>query len=133
MINPIYLDYAATTPMASEAVDAMLHCLTLEGEFANPASLQHGFGERAEKTVEQARFQIAQILNCKANDLIFTSGATESNNLAIKGIAQAYQKRGKHIVTSATEHKSVLDTCNYLAAQGFNISFLRPNLQVNFS
>ena len=133
MTKPIYLDYAATTPMAQQAVEAMLHCLTLEGEFANPASLQHGFGERAEKIVEQARFQIAQILNCKANDLIFTSGATESNNLAIKGIAQAYQKRGKHIVTSASEHKSVLDTCKYLESQGFKVSFLRPDAQGVFS
>jgi cysteine desulfurase len=128
-IKPIYLDYAATTPMASEAVAAMVHCLTLEGEFANSASLQHGFGERAYQIVEQARFQMAGLLNCKINDLIFTSGATESNNLAIKGVALSYQKRGKHIVTSATEHKSVLDTCKYLESVGFKVSFLRPDAQ----
>jgi cysteine desulfurase len=88
-----YLDYAATTPMAPEAVAAMARCLTMDGEFANPASLQHGFGERANSYVEGARSEIAHLLNCKSSDLIFTSGATESNNLAIKGIALSYQKK----------------------------------------
>lgn len=129
MFKPIYLDYAATTPMVSEAVAAMLQCLTINGEFANPSSLQYSFGERAEKIVEQARTDIAKLLNAKASDLIFTSGATEANNLAIKGIALSQQQRGKQIVTSATEHKSVLDTCNYLASQGFTVSFLRPDSQ----
>jgi cysteine desulfurase len=124
----IYLDYAATTPMAPEAVAAMMQCLTTNGVFANPASLQHDFGERAHELVEQARFEMGVLLNAKANDLIFTSGATESNNLAIKGIALSHQNRGKHIVTSASEHKSVLDTCKYLEGLGFTISFLRPDL-----
>jgi cysteine desulfurase len=124
---PIYLDYAATTPMASEAVAAMVQCLTINGEFANPASLQHEFGERAHTLVETARFDMANLLHCKANELIFTSGATESNNLAIKGIALGYQKKGCHIVTSASEHKSVLDTCKYLEHIGFKVTFLRPD------
>jgi cysteine desulfurase len=129
MLKQIYLDYAATTPMALEAVAEMVQFLTVNGEFANSASSQHSSGERVHQIVEQARFQIADLLNCKANDLIFTSGATESNNLAIKGIASSYQKRGKHIVTSASEHKSVLESCKYLESQGFKVSFLRPNLQ----
>lgn len=113
--------------MATEAMTAMMHCLTLDGEFANPASLQHGFGERAHALVETARFDMAVCLHCKTNELIFTSGATESNNLAIKGIALGYQKKGNHIVTSASEHKSVLDTCKYLERIGFKVTFLRPD------
>ena len=123
----IYLDYAATTPMAPEAFDAMLPFLTKTGTFANASSIQHCFGEAAEAVVEQARNEIAELLCGKAKDFVFTSGATESNNLAIKGIAKAYQGRGKHIITSAIEHKSVLDTCKYLESQGFSITYLRPN------
>ncbi len=129
MNTQIYLDYAATTPMAPEAVAAMAKCLTLEGDFANPASLQHGFGERAHALIEEARSDIAQILKCKAGDLVFTSGATEANNLAIKGIALAYQNKGTHIITSATEHKAVLDTCKYLEGLGFTVTYLRPDHQ----
>ncbi|MFZ4502563.1 MAG: aminotransferase class V-fold PLP-dependent enzyme [Methylovulum sp.] len=113
MKTQTYLDYAATTPMAPEAIAAMAQCLTMDGEFANPASLQHGFGERANALVEKSRSEIAHLLKCKAQDLIFTSGATESNNLAIKGIALRYQNKGNHIITSASEHKAVLDTCRY--------------------
>ena len=115
--------------MAPEAVAAMAKCLTLEGDFANPASLQHGFGERAHALIEEARSDIAQILKCKAGDLVFTSGATEANNLAIKGIALAYQNKGTHIITSATEHKAVLDTCKYLEGLGFTVTYLRPDHQ----
>lgn len=114
--------------MAPEAVAAMMQCLTTNGVFANPASLQHDFGERAHELVEQARFEMGVLLNAKANDLMFTSGATEANNLAIKGIAFSQKNRGKHIVTSASEHKSVLDTCKYLESLGFTVSFLRPDL-----
>ncbi|MDO9046589.1 MAG: aminotransferase class V-fold PLP-dependent enzyme [Methylobacter sp.] len=128
MKNQIYLDYAATTPMAPEAAAAMAQCLTMNGIFANPASLQHEFGERANDLIERSRAEIASLLNCNPNDLIFTSGATESNNLAIKGIALSYQKRGNHIITSASEHKAVLDTCKYLESTGFKITFLRPDL-----
>ncbi len=113
--------------MAPEAVATMAQCLTVDGEFANPASLQHGFGERANALVEGARSEIANLLNCKSNDLIFTSSATESDNLAIKGIALSYQNKGNHIITSASEHKAVLDTCKYLESIGFKVTFLRPD------
>lgn len=118
---------AATTPMAPEAIEAMLPYLTSTGIFANPASIQHCFGEAAESAVENARSQIAELLRGNAKDLIFTSGATEANNLAIQGIALAYRDQGKHIITSAIEHKSVLDTCKYLETQGFKVTYLRPN------
>jgi cysteine desulfurase len=113
--------------MAPEATAAMMQCLTLDGDFANPASLQHEFGEQANALVEGARSEIARLLNCKAKDLVFTSGATESNNLAIRGIALKYQNKGKHIITSASEHKAVLDTCKHLESIGFRITFLRPD------
>ncbi len=113
--------------MARKAVEAMTQCLTMDGEFANPASLQHGFGERAHVFIDKARSEITNLLNCKPNDLIFTSGATESNNLAIKGIALSYRKNGSHIVTSVSEHKAVLDTCKYLERIGFKITLLRPD------
>ena len=126
MNQPMCLDYAATTPMATEVALAMAECLTLEGDFANPASLQHSFGERAYNLIETARIDIAHILKCKAHDLIFTSGATEANNLAIKGLALSPLNPRKHIITSATEHKAVIDTCKYLETQGFKVSYLKP-------
>jgi cysteine desulfurase len=129
----IYLDYAATTPMAPEAVAAMVECLSMDGVFANPASLQHELGELANSVVEEARSEIARLLHCKSNDLIFTSGATESNNIAIKGIALRYQIKGNHIITSASEHKAVLDTCKYLENVGFNVTYLRPDNNGIFS
>ncbi len=119
--------------MAPEAVAAMLQCLTGDGAFANPASLQHHFGERAHALIEDARADMAKLLGCKASELIFTSGATESNNLAIKGIALRYQHKGRHIITSATEHKSVLDCCKYLKNIGFNVTYLRPDQQGQLS
>jgi len=119
--------------MAPEAAVAMAQCLTIDNVFANPASLQHEFGEQANDSVEKSRAEIASLLNCKSNDLIFTSGATESNNLAIKGIALSYQKRGNHIITSASEHKAVLDTCKYLESIGFKVTFLRPDLNGQLS
>ena len=125
-LKQIYLDYAATTPMAPETAKAMALCLTHEGYFANPASLQHSFGERAYNLIETSRIDIAHTLKCKANDLIFTSGATEANNLAIKGLALSPQNTRKHIITSATEHKAVIDTCKYLETQGFKVSYLKP-------
>ena len=127
LLKQIYLDYAATTPVAPEAATAMALCLTHEGDFANPASFQHSFGERAHNLIEKARADIAQSLNCKTVDVVFTSGATESNNLAIKGIALKYQSKGNHIITSASEHKAVLDTCKYLETIGFKITYLRPD------
>ena len=133
METQIYLDYAATTPMTPEAVASMMQCLTMDGEFANPASLQHGFGERADALVEKSRSEIAYFLSCKSKDLIFTSGATESNNLAIKGIALRYQSKGNHIITSASEHKAVLDACKYLESIGFKVTFLRPDINGRLS
>ncbi|WP_431065267.1 cysteine desulfurase family protein [Methylotuvimicrobium sp.] len=127
MNTPIYLDYAATTPTAPEAVEAMLPYLTQSGLFANPASTQHCLGEAAESAVEHARTQIAKLIGADAKDFIFTSGATESSNLAIKGIALTYRGRGRHIITSAIEHKSVLDTCKYLENEGFSVTYLSPN------
>lgn len=127
MKKPIYLDYAATTPVAAEAVETMLHYLSHTDIFANPSSIQHACGELAESAVERSRRQIAEILHCNPNELIFMSGATEANNLALKGIALAHIARGKHIVVSAIEHKSVLDTCKYLEKQGFRVSFVRPS------
>ena len=127
MTHPLYLDYAATTPMAPEVALAMAQCLTQEGDFANPASLQHSLGERAYHLVETARSDIAELLNCKANDLVFTSGATEANNLALKGLAFSPQNTSKHIITSATEHKAILDTCHSLETQGFTVTYLKPD------
>jgi cysteine desulfurase len=131
LITKTYLDYAATTPLAPEVTSAMINCLSNEN-FANPAS-QHSYGESALEIVEHARKSIAANLNCLANDLIFTSGATESNNLAIKGIALSHSTKGKHIITSACEHKAVLDTCKYLESIGFKVTYLRPDLngQIN--
>lgn len=119
--------------MAPEAVAAMVECLSMEGIFANPASLQHGLGERAKSIIEEARSEISKLLNCKSKDLVFTSGATESNNLAIKGIALRYQKKGNHIITSASEHKAVLDTCKFLENVGFKVTYLRPDIDGRFS
>lgn len=125
--------------MAPEAAAAMAQCLTIDGDFANPASLQHGFGQRAHALVEEARSEIAHLLNCKPKDLIFTSGATESNNLAIKGIAlsgfprRSMGTKGNHIITSASEHKAVLDSGKYLESIGFKITYLRPDLNGQIS
>lgn len=120
--------------MAPEAFAALAQCLTRAGEFANPASVQHELGERANVLVEQARFEIANLLNCKSNDLIFTSGATESNNLAIKGIALSYQKKGAHIITSDSEHKAVLDTCKYLYSNALKLICVnKPSISINMA
>ena len=113
--------------MAPEAVDAMGPCLTNAGVFANSASVQHRFGESAACLVEASRTQLALLLKGNAKDFIFTSGATESNNLAIKGIALARQDSGKHIITTAIEHNSVLQTCKYLESEGFTITYLSPD------
>ena len=126
-MTTIYLDYAATTPVAKEVVTQMLHYLDITAIFANPASVQHSLGEQAELAVKKARCEIATHLNAHPKQLFFTSGATESNNLVLKGLAYRQHHQGKHIVTSATEHKSVVDCCRYLETQGFQITYLRPN------
>jgi cysteine desulfurase len=121
--GPIYLDYAATTPVDPRVASAMHGCLTREGVFGNPASM-HMYGQVARARVEQARAQVAGLIHAPAPQLIWTSGATESNNLAILGTARAMQKHGRHIITVRTEHKSVLDPCRRLEQEGFQISFL---------
>ena len=123
---PIYLDYAATTPVDPRVARVMMACLTLEGDFGNPASRSHVFGWKAEEAVEQARRQVAALVNADPREIVWTSGATESDNLALKGVAHFYQKKGKHIITSKTEHKAVLDTCRQLEREGFEVSYLDP-------
>jgi cysteine desulfurase len=122
---PIYLDNAATTPVDPRVVDAMLPYL--KEQFGNPASGTHVFGQTAARAVEHAREQIAALLNADPAEIAWTSGATESNNLAIKGAAFANQKRGNHLITIATEHKAVLDTMHWLETQGFQVTFLKPD------
>ncbi|MGO3299156.1 MAG: aminotransferase class V-fold PLP-dependent enzyme, partial [Pseudoalteromonas sp.] len=121
---PIYLDYAATTPVDERVAKDMMQCLTMDGNFGNPASRSHRFGWQAEEVVDQARTDIADLINADPREIVFTSGATESNNLAIKGAAQFYKKKGKHVITAKTEHKAVLDTCRELERQGFEVTYM---------
>ncbi|WP_031403937.1 IscS subfamily cysteine desulfurase [Thiomonas sp. FB-Cd] len=119
---PIYMDYGATTPVDPRVVDAMVPWL--REHFGNPASRSHAWGWEAEDAVEKARAQVADLVNCDPKELVWTSGATESINLALKGAAHFYQARGKHIVTLKTEHKAVLDTCRELERQGFEVTYV---------
>lgn len=123
---PIYLDYSATTPVDPRVAEKMMQCLTLDGTFGNPASRSHRFGWQAEEAVDVARNQIAELINADPREIVFTSGATESDNLAIKGAAHAQREKGKHIITSQTEHKAVLDTCHQLETEGFEVTYLAP-------
>ncbi|PPI88265.1 IscS subfamily cysteine desulfurase [Candidatus Pantoea edessiphila] len=122
---PIYLDYASTTPVDLRVANKMMKFLTIDGIFGNSASKSHLFGWKAEEAINIARNQVAQVINSDPREIIFTSGATESNNLAIKGTAQFFKKKGKHIITTNIEHKSVLDTCNYLENKGFNLTYIK--------
>jgi cysteine desulfurase len=127
MVNlqlPVYLDYAATTPLDPRVVAKMLPYL--EQDFGNPASRSHRFGWTAEAAVDDARTEVALLLGCDPRELVWTSGATESDNLAIKGAAQFYQGRGRHLVTMTTEHKAVLDSMRALERQGFEVTYLAP-------
>ena len=124
--DTIYMDYSATTPVDKRVVSEMVKCLSYDGDFGNPASRSHSFGWQAEHMVEKAREQIADFINADSKEIIFTSGATESDNLAIKGIAKFYQKKGNHIITMKTEHKAVLDSCRQLEREGFEVSYLSP-------
>jgi cysteine desulfurase len=126
MKSPIYFDYAATTPVDPRVAQKMSECLLAEGKFGNPASRSHKFGWEAEEAVEIARRHVADLLNCDPREIVWTSGATESDNLAIKGVAQFYKSKGKHIVTSKIEHKAVLDTCRHLEREGFEVTYLEP-------
>ena len=128
-MTPIYLDYAATTPAAPEVAERMAGYLTLEGCFANPASRSHLAGWQAEQAVEKARRQVADLINADLREIVWTSGATEANNLALIGAARANPERGRHIITSAIEHKAVLDTCDWLEKQGWEITRLKPDQQ----
>ncbi|TFV04539.1 aminotransferase class V-fold PLP-dependent enzyme, partial [Bacillus stratosphericus] len=120
--TPIYLDYAATTPVDPRVAAKMIPYLT--EQFGNPASNSHSFGWSAEEAVENARAEIAKLIHADAKEIVFTSGATESNNLAIKGAAQFYKNKGKHLITVKTEHKAVLDTMRELERQGFEVTYL---------
>ena len=125
---PIYLDYSATTPVDPRVAEKMSTCLTMEANFGNPASRSHMFGWKAEEAVETARRHIADLLNCDPREIVWTSGATEADNLAIKGAAHVYSKKGKHIITSKIEHKAVLDSCRQLEREGFEITYLDPTV-----
>ncbi|GAB57744.1 IscS subfamily cysteine desulfurase [Rheinheimera nanhaiensis] len=124
---PIYLDYAATTPVDPRVAEKMMQYLTMDGEFGNPASRSHRFGWQAEEAVEIARSQIAELVNADPREIVFTSGATESNNLAIKGAADFYHKKGKHLITVKTEHKATLDTMRQLEREGYEVTYLEPH------
>ncbi|HJP12461.1 MAG TPA: IscS subfamily cysteine desulfurase [Gammaproteobacteria bacterium] len=126
MLTPTYMDYSATTPVDSRVAKKMVKYLTIEGDFGNAASRSHYYGWQAEKAVEKARHQVASLVGADSKEIIWTSGATESDNLAIKGIAHFYHKRGKHIITMKTEHKAVLDACRQLEREGFEVTYLDP-------
>ena len=125
-MTPLYLDYAATTPVDPRVAEVMGQHLTLDGVFANPASRTHRYGWDAEEAVELARGQLATLLSCDVRELAFTSGATEANNLAIKGMAEALAGRGRHLITSPIEHKAVVDCFKILEEQGFEVTWLEP-------
>jgi cysteine desulfurase len=123
---PIYFDYSATCPVDNRVAEKMVQYMTMDGAFGNPASRSHRYGWQAEEAVDTARDQIADLLNADPREIVFTSGATESDNLAIKGAAHFYGKQGKHIITCKTEHKAVLDPCRQLEREGFEVTYLAP-------
>jgi len=123
---PIYLDYSSTTPVDPRVAEKMAECLTREANFGNPASRSHLFGWKAEEAVETARRQVADLIHCDPREIVWTSGATEADNLAIKGAAHFYRDRGRHIITSKIEHKAVLDSCSQLEREGYEVSYLAP-------
>jgi cysteine desulfurase len=126
-MEPIYLDYASTTPVDSRVIDKMKDCLSFDGNFGNAGSRSHSFGWKAEELIEESRLNVADLVNCDPREIIFTSGATESDNLALKGAAYFYQDKGKHIVTCKIEHKAVLDTCRQLEKEGFEVTYLETD------
>lgn len=126
MNSPIYLDYSATTPVDPRVAEKMMACLTMQGNFGNPASRSHIFGWRAEEAVENSRRQVADLIGADPREIVWTSGATESDNLAIKGAAHFYATKGKHLITSKIEHKAVLDSMRQLEREGFEVTYLTP-------
>jgi len=122
MKTPVYLDYSATTPVDPRVVDAMIPFL--REDFGNPASRSHSYGWKAEEAVEAARKNVADLVNCDAKEIVWTSGATESINLAVKGAAHFYKDKGRHVITVKTEHKATLDTCRELEREGFEVTYL---------
>ena len=125
--STIYLDYASTTPVDPRVASKMMEFLTPEGEFGNPASRSHKFGWKADEAVEEARSHVANLVNCDPREIVWTSGATEADNLAIKGVARFYKNKGNHIITSKIEHKAVLDPCRQLEREGFEVTYLDPD------
>ena len=125
--STIYLDYASTTPVDPRVAEKMMQYLTFDGEFGNPASRSHRFGWKADEAVEEARSHVANLVNCDPREIVWTSGATEADNLAVKGIARFYKTKGNHIITSKIEHKAVLDPCRQLEREGFEVTYLEPN------
>lgn len=128
MNTPVYLDNSATTPVDPRVAEKMMACLTQDGNFGNPASRSHLFGWRAEEAVEEARLQVASLIKADSREIVWTSGATEANNLALKGVAHAYRQKGRHIITSMIEHKAVLDPCKQLEKDGFEVTYLQPDV-----
>ena len=124
---PIYLDYAASTPVDPKVAELMMNCLTMDGNFANPASRSHIYGWRAEEAVEKSGRQVADLIGAQPREIVWTSGATESNNLAIKGLAQQKKNSGNHLITCSIEHKAVLDTFAELEQQGFDVTYIEPS------
>ncbi|HBA32546.1 MAG TPA: IscS subfamily cysteine desulfurase [Gammaproteobacteria bacterium] len=124
--RPIYLDYAATTPVDQRVADKMSEYLTIEGKFGNPASRSHVYGWESEEAVDHARQQVANLIKADPREIIWTSGATESDNLAIKGAAHFNKRKGQHLITVKTEHKAVLDTCRQLEREGYEVTYLDP-------
>ena len=125
--STIYLDYASTTPVDPRVASKMMEFLTPDGEFGNPASRSHRYGWKADDAVEEARSHVANLVNCDPREIVWTSGATEADNLAIKGVARFYKSKGNHIITSKIEHKAVLDPCRQLEREGFEVTYLDPN------
>ena len=123
---PIYFDYASTTPVDPRVVIKMQDCLSLDGNFGNPASRSHSFGWKAEEATEEARSNVAKLVNCDPREIVWTSGASESDNLAIKGSARFNKSKGNHIITSKVEHKAVLDSCRQLEREGFEVTYIDP-------
>ncbi len=126
MKPPIYMDYSATTPVDPRVAEVMCRYLTPDGDFGNPASRSHHYGWKAEEAVDKARRDVADLINADPREIVWTSGATESDNLALKGVAHFYKKKGKHIITCKTEHKAVLDSCRQLEREGFEVTYLSP-------